>query len=183
MDPCNNHWKNTKHLGIFRRTSNTNCLGGRVQGGHLINSHLSLASWIFFIFNIIFTMFFFCLLILVLFSSSSSPKLSCFSCSSSSDASSLSSSSLPSYDYYYCSYMIYFIFFVFSWYSVMFFVQHQCFWFQKNTSWKTPIFGERGVVTKRFFLITCVLQNVKVIVFLLPLFWPNLGWCSKRTTK
>ena len=33
MDPCNNRWNNTKHLEIFRRTSNTNYLVGVSQKG------------------------------------------------------------------------------------------------------------------------------------------------------
>ena len=33
----------------------------------------------------------------------------------------------------------------------------------------------RGVATKRFFLSTCVLENVKVIVFFVSLFWANFG--------
>ena len=63
----------------------------------------------------------------------------------------------------------------FSWYSVMFFVQHQCFWFQKTPVEKHQFLVKRGVATKRFFLITCVLQNVKSYRFFLPLFWPNFG--------
>ena len=61
-----------------------------------------------------------------------------------------------------------FLIFVFSWYSVMFFVQHQCFWFQKTQVEKHQFWVKRGVATKRFFLITCVLQNVKSYRFFAP---------------
>ena len=41
------------------------------------------------------------------------------------------------------------------------FVQHQCFWFQKNQVEKQQFLVKRGVSTQRVFLSTCVLQNVK----------------------
>ena len=63
------------------------------------------------------------------------------------------------------------------------FVEHQCFWFEKRNLKTTNFWSKGGVATKRlFFLITCVLQNVQVIVFCLPLFWSNFG-CSKNATK
>ena len=48
----------------------------------------------------------------------------------------------------------------FSWYSVMFFVQHQCFGFKKHKL-KNTNFGSKGELQQNGFLITCVLQNVK----------------------
>ena len=39
----------------------------------------------------------------------------------------------------------------FSWYSVMSFVQHQCFWFQKTQVEKHQFLVKRGVATKRVF--------------------------------
>ena len=54
-----------------------------------------------------------------------------------------------------------FLIFVFSWFWVMFFVQHHCFWFQK-TQVEKHIFSKKGGLQHNgFFLWTCVLQNVK----------------------
>ena len=52
----------------------------------------------------------------------------------------------------------------------MFFVEHQCFWFQKTQVKKHQFLVKRGVATKRFFLITCVLKNAKSYRFFFPFF-------------
>ena len=52
----------------------------------------------------------------------------------------------------------------------MLFVQHQCFWFQKNKVEKHQFLVKRGVATKRFFFWTCVLENVKSYRFFCPIF-------------
>ena len=44
------------------------------------------------------------------------------------------------------------------------------FWFQKTQVEKHQFLVKRGVATKRVFLITCGLQNVKSYRFFLPLF-------------
>ena len=43
----------------------------------------------------------------------------------------------------------------------MFFVQHQCFWFQKKQVEKQDVLVKRGAATISFRLSTCVFQNVK----------------------
>ena len=48
---------------------------------------------------------------------------------------------------------------------------------------KTKILVKRGVATKRVFLSTCVLQNVKSYRFFFGHFLAILGWCSKNTVK
>ena len=53
----------------------------------------------------------------------------------------------------------------------MFVVQHHCFWFQKTQVQKHQFLVKRGVATERFFLSTCVLQNVKSYRFLGGLFF------------
>ena len=65
----------------------------------------------------------------------------------------------------------------FSWYSVMFFVEHQCFGFKKHKLRNTNFWSKGELQQNGFFLITCVLKNVKSYRFCLPLFWPNFGWC------
>ena len=62
------------------------------------------------------------------------------------------------------------------------FVQHQCFWFQNKQLKKQKFLVKRGVATKRVFLWTCVLQNVKSYRFL-GHFLANFGWCSKKHYK
>ena len=51
----------------------------------------------------------------------------------------------------------------------MFFVQHQCFWFQKSKL-KNTNFWSKGGCNKTGFLCTCVLQNVKSYRFIYPFF-------------
>ena len=57
------------------------------------------------------------------------------------------------------------------------------FSFKKNKIEKHKKKQKKQIATKRFFLWTCVLQNVKSYRFFLPLFCPNFGWCSKNTIK
>ena len=64
-----------------------------------------------------------------------------------------------------------FLIFVFSWFWVMLFVQHHCFWFQKNKL-KNTFFQKKGGCNKTgFFLWTCVLQNVKSYRFFFGIFF------------
>ena len=54
-----------------------------------------------------------------------------------------------------------FLIFVFPGIQLCFLFNIKVFGFKKNTSWKTPILGQKGSCNKTGFLITCVLQNVK----------------------
>ena len=69
----------------------------------------------------------------------------------------------------------------FSWYSVMLFVEHQYFWFQKR-SWKTPILGQKGSCNKTGFFNNLCFEKCEKLSFF-PFFGPNFGWCSKSTVK
>ena len=62
----------------------------------------------------------------------------------------------------------------------MFFVQHEFFGFKTNKQFLV----KRGVATKRFFLSTCVLQNVKSYGFLGgPFLGQILGDVQKALSK
>ena len=56
----------------------------------------------------------------------------------------------------------------------MFSVQHKGFWFQNKELKKKTFLVKRGVATKRGFLSTCVLQNVKSYRFFWLFFWQFL---------
>ena len=75
-----------------------------------------------------------------------------------------------------------FLIFAFSRFSVMFFVQHQCFSFKKQ-NWKAQIFGQKGGCNKTGFLWTCVLQNVKSYRFFFAPFLPKFWLVFKNTIK
>ena len=62
----------------------------------------------------------------------------------------------------------FFLIFVFLLIFSYVFCSTSMFLVSKNTSWKTPIFGQKGGCNKTFFLITCVLQNVKSYRFFCP---------------
>ena len=75
-----------------------------------------------------------------------------------------------------------FLIFVFSWYSVMLFVQHQCFWFQKTQVEKHYFLVKRGVATKRlFFNNLCFAKCEKLSFFLGPFFGQILVDVQKNT--
>ena len=58
----------------------------------------------------------------------------------------------------------------FSWYSVMFFCSTSMFLVSKNTSWKTPNFGQKGSCNKTVFYNLCFAKCEK-----LSFFWPLFG--------
>ena len=77
-----------------------------------------------------------------------------------------------------------FVVFVFSWLSVIFLSTSMSL-VSKNTSWKTPIFGQEGGCNKRsfFFIINLCFQNCEKLAFLGTLFLAKFGWCSKKHYK
>ena len=76
-----------------------------------------------------------------------------------------------------------FLFFAFFLVFSYVFVEHQCFWFQKTQVKKHQFLVKRGVATKRFFLINCVLKNVKSYRFLLAPFLAKFWLMFKNTVK
>ena len=58
-----------------------------------------------------------------------------------------------------------FLILVFSWFWVMFFVQHHCFWFQKTQVEKHPILGQKGGCNITGFYEPVFCKMWKVIVF------------------
>ena len=80
---------------------------------------------------------------------------------------------------------LFLIFVFFSWFWVMFFVQHHCFWFQKTQVEKHIFSKKRGVATKRgFFYEPVFCKMSKVIVFFGIFFFLHfLGCFSKNTIK
>ena len=77
-----------------------------------------------------------------------------------------------------------FLIFVFSWFWVMFFVQHHCFWFQK-TQVEKHIFSKKGGLQHNgvFFYEPVFCKMWKVIVFFGQFFGQFFGCFSKNTIK
>ena len=57
------------------------------------------------------------------------------------------------------------------------------FGFKKKQVEKHQFLVKRGVATKRVFLWTCVLQNVKSYRFFGAIFLANFGWSSKNAIE
>ena len=75
-----------------------------------------------------------------------------------------------------------FLIFAISWFSVMFFVQHQGFWFQHKQLKKQNVWSTRGLQQNGVFFYQPVFYKMsKVIVF--GHFGAIFGWCSKSTVK
>ena len=81
------------------------------------------------------------------------------------------------------SFKFLFLIFALSWFYVMFSVQHKGFWFQNKELKKKHFLVKRGVATKRGFLSTCVLQNVKSYRFFWGHFFGNFWLMFKKHYK
>ena len=76
-----------------------------------------------------------------------------------------------------------FVILALSWFYVMFSVQHQGFWFENKELRKKHFLVKRGVATKRGFLWTCVLENVKSYRFFFGHFFGNSWLMFKKHCK
>ena len=76
-----------------------------------------------------------------------------------------------------------FLIFVFSWFWVMFFVQHHCFWFQKTQVEKHIFLKKGGLQQNGVFYEPVFCKMWKVIVFFWQFFWQFFGCFSKNTIK
>ena len=63
------------------------------------------------------------------------------------------------------------------------FVQHQCFWFQKKQSWKTPIFGQKGSCNKTVVFMNLCFGKCEKLSFFLPIFCQILVDVQKTLLK
>ena len=79
-------------------------------------------------------------------------------------------------------FLVYFIIiFVFSWFWVMFFVQHHCFWYQKTqVEKKTPILGQQGGGNITFCFMNLCFAKCEKLSFLGGIF-SIFGCLSKNT--
>ena len=67
--------------------------------------------------------------------------------------------------------------------SYVFLFNIKVFGFKTDNLKKQNYLVKRGVATKRVFYQPLFCKMWKFIVFFVPLFWANFGWCSKSTKK